>query len=62
MISLLEALRMEIDHKFNIKASRYLNGKIVEKTLAKYYNQIRELNHKLKFTRRLIIDFKAFLI
>jgi len=25
---------------------------MVERTLAKYYSQIRELNHKLKFTRR----------
>jgi prefoldin subunit 5 len=25
---------------------------MVERVLAKYYGQIRELNHKLKFTRR----------
>jgi hypothetical protein len=53
MAGLLEALKMEGNYKFNIKASKYLTWKNnSRKTLAKYYSQIRELNHKLKFTRR----------
>jgi hypothetical protein len=39
MVDLLEALRMERDYKFNIKASRYLNMENnSEKTLVKYYS------------------------
>jgi hypothetical protein len=57
MVDLLEDLRMERDYKFNIKQiPKWKNNS--ERTLAKYYGQIRELNHKLKFTRRFIPRLK----
>ena len=52
MIDLFEALRMKRNYKFNI-SSRYPTWKtIVKEHFSKYYSQIRESNHKLKFTRR----------
>jgi hypothetical protein len=52
MVGLLKALRMGIEYRFNIKQMPNMENNS-ERTLAKYYSQTEESNHKLKFTKRL---------
>jgi hypothetical protein len=48
MVDLLKALMME---GLQIKHKADTNMEKSERTLAKYYSQIGESNHKLKFTK-----------